>query len=86
VRQLARASGEAHLSASDGVVWLRVRGFSVAGITLPSRTLQQLVPSLSVPFPLPELPYGLRMDGLRPVDAGLLVLASAENVVFVPPG
>ena len=84
VSQLARASGRARLSVVGGVVWLRVRGLSVAGISLPSRMLEQLLPSVNVPIPLPTLPYGLRVDELTPVAAGLLVRALAENVVLMP--
>ena len=36
------------------------------GITLPSLVLNQLLPTLNVPIPLPPLPYGLRLDELRP--------------------
>ncbi len=86
VGQLARAAGQARLSVVGGVVWLRVRGLSVAGISLPSRALEALVPSLNVPIPLPALPYGLQVEELNPTPAGLAVRASAEDVVFaVPP-
>jgi hypothetical protein len=65
-----------------GVVWLRVRGLSVAGISLPIRAVEGLMPSLTVPIALPALPNGLQVDELRPTPAGLAVRASAENVVF----
>lgn len=81
--QLARVSGEAVLTLQGGgTVWLRVRGVSVAGIGLPKLMLSQLLPTLNVPIPLPELPYGLRIDELRPTEAGLVVCGSAEAVVF----
>jgi hypothetical protein len=82
VSRLARAAGEARLSVVAGVVWLRVRGLSVAGISLPSRAVGGLMPSLTVPIALPALPNGLQVDELRPTPAGLAVRASAENVVF----
>ncbi len=83
INTLARVSGEAVLSlAPTGGVWLRVRGLSVAGISLPSLVVNQLTPSLSVPIPLPPLPYGLRLDALTPVAAGLLVTCSAVGVAF----
>lgn len=83
VSQLARVSGEAALSiAGDGSVWLRVRGLSVAGISLPSAVLRQLVPILDVPIPLPRLPHGLRLDALTPTASGLVVSGSADDVVF----
>jgi hypothetical protein len=63
-------------------VWLRIRGVSVAGINLPGLMLTQLLPTLNVPIPLPVLPYGLRLDELRPTPAGLVVRGSAEAVVF----
>jgi hypothetical protein len=86
ISQLARISGEAILSWSGGgAVWLQIRGVSVAGITLPSLVLSQLLPTLNVPIPLPALPYGLRLDELRPTATGLVVDGSAEAVVFRRP-
>ena len=82
VSQLARVSGKARLTVADGVVWLRVRDVSVAGISLPSLVLRQLMPSLNVPIPLTALPFGLRLDELKAEEAGLLVCASADDVVF----
>lgn len=83
ISQLARVSGEAVLSLSgSGGVWLRIRGVSVAGISLPSVALSQLLPTLTVPIQLPALPYGLRLDELRPTPEGLAVDGSAQAVVF----
>ena len=83
ISQLARVSGEAVLTLRGGnAVWLRIRNVAVAGVTLPGLVLKQLVPALSVPIPLPELPYGLRLDDLRPSPAGLVVSGSAGAVVF----
>lgn len=83
ISQLARIGGEAVLSvAAGGAVWLRVRGVSVAGLTLPGLVLNQLLPTLNVPIPLPPLPYGLRVDELRPTANGLVVDGSADAVVL----
>ena len=83
ISQLARVSGRAVLTLGEGnTVWLRVRGVSVAGISLPSVVLHQLLPSLDVPIPLPPLPYGLRIEEVRPGEDGLIVLGSAAAVVF----
>ena len=83
ISQLARVTGEAVLSLTRrGGVWLSMRGVSVAGISLPSGVLSQLMPTLSVPIPLPTLPYGLRFDGLRPTAGGLEVAGSADAVVL----
>jgi hypothetical protein len=86
ISQLARISGEAVLSLTPtGAVWLQVRRVSVAGITLSSLVLNQLLPTLNVPIPLPTLPYGLRLDELRPTAGGLVVDGSADAVVFHHP-
>jgi hypothetical protein len=86
ISQLARIAGEAVLTlAPGGAVWLRIRGVSVAGLTLPGLVLNQLVPTLNVPVPLPPLPYGLRLDELRPTANGLVVDGSAEAPVFRRP-
>jgi LmeA-like phospholipid-binding len=82
INQLARVSGQAVLTVHDGLVWLRVRGLSVAGISLPGLVVKQLMPSLNVPIPLPALPYGLRLDELKPVPSGLMVSGSADEVIF----
>ncbi|MGI8677089.1 MAG: LmeA family phospholipid-binding protein [Jatrophihabitans sp.] len=81
--QLARVSGHAVLTLAGGnAVWLRIRGVAVAGITVPGLVLSQLLPALNVPIPIPPLPYGLQLDELRPTRDGLVVLGSADAVVF----
>lgn len=80
--QVARVSGTAALTVVDGTVWLRVRGVAVAGISVPSLVISQLLPALTVPIPLPPLPYGLRLDTLRPAAAGLIVTCAADQVVL----
>jgi hypothetical protein len=83
ISQLARVSGEAVLHLTGGEsVWLQIREVSVAGIALSSFMLSQLLPTLTVPVPLPPLPYGLRVDELRPSASGLVVDGSADAVVF----
>jgi len=86
ISQLARVGGEAVLSLTpEGAVWLRIRNVSVAGLTLPGLVLNQLLPTLTVPIPLPALPYGLRLDELRPTANGLVVDGSAHAMVFRRP-
>lgn len=85
ISQLARLSGEAVLRIMPGdAVWLRVRRVAVAGISLPTLLLRQLVPTLSVPIALPALPYGLHLDEISPSPAGLVVRTSASDVVLAP--
>ncbi|MBN9619095.1 MAG: hypothetical protein J0H43_05115, partial [Actinobacteria bacterium] len=67
-----------------GSVWLRLHGVTVVGITLPSVVMSQLLPTLTVPVPLPPLPYGLRFDAVRPTATGLEVDGAAEAVVLRP--
>jgi hypothetical protein len=84
ISQIARLSGEAVLRVVSGdAVWLRVRHIAVAGISLPTLLIKQLMPALSVPIPLPELPYGLRLADLTPGPSGLIVTAFAESIVFI---
>jgi hypothetical protein len=80
--QLARVSSQAHLTVVGGGVWLRVRGHAVGGISLSNVVLKQLMPSLTVQIPLAALPFGLRLDELKAEATGLVVCASAEDVVF----
>lgn len=84
--QLATVSGEAVATISEGGgVWVRVRNVSVAGIAVPGVVLNQLVPALAFPVPLPQLPYGLRIEALTPTVDGLQVSGSAHAVVFRRP-
>ncbi len=81
--QLARVTGEAVWTVGDAnTVWLRIRGISVVGIAVPSFVVNQLLPALEVPVTLPELPYGLRIDDLRPTPEGLVVAGAADAPVF----
>jgi hypothetical protein len=83
IGQLAQVSGEAVATIADnGGVWLRVRNVSVAGFSVPTLVLNQLLPSLAFPVPLPPLPYGLRLERLTPTADGLRVSGSAQAVVF----
>jgi hypothetical protein len=87
ISQLARISGHAVLTITrTGTVWLQIRDVSVAGIALSTFMLNQLLPTLHVPIPLPPLPYGLQFDELRPTASGLVVEGSANAVVFHRPG
>lgn len=85
ISQLAKVSGDAQLSVLDGVVWLRVSGVSVAGLSLSALIIKQLLPQLNVPIPLPALPWGLRLGKITPTSAGLVVHGSAEAAVFRRP-
>ena len=83
ISQLARVSGRAELTVSrSGLVWMQVRGLAVAGISLPGLVINQLLPALNVPIPLPPLPYGLQLDGLQPTPDGIVAAGSARAVVF----
>ena len=84
ISSLARVSGEALLSVGDGRQRLaaHARASRSPGIVVPSIVLSQLLPTLRFPIPLPPLPYGLRIDGLDPTPAGLVVHGSADAVVF----
>ena len=83
ISALARISGEALLTiVGSGAVWLRLGGISVAGITLPRLVLDQLLGTLSVPIPMPELPYGVRLTELRATPDGLLVCGCADAAVL----
>lgn len=83
ISQLARVSGRAELTVSSGNgVWMRVRGVAVAGISLPGLVINQLLPALNVPIPLPPLPYGLALNSLEPRPDGIAAFGSARAVVF----
>lgn len=81
--QVARVDGEAGWTlASAGSVFLRIRGVSVAGVSVPSLVTNPLLPVIDVPVPLPDLPFGLRVEDLLPTPKGLVVSGSAAAPVF----
>lgn len=67
-----------------GMILLRVDSLNVTGdVTLPPAAqplLDQVSQRLSVPVPLPQLPYGLQLESVRAGQDGLLVTVSAVNV------
>ncbi|HZY76982.1 MAG TPA: DUF2993 domain-containing protein [Jatrophihabitantaceae bacterium] len=74
--------GRAGLLVDGNTVWLRVSELSVAGLSVTTLLLRQLMPRLNVAIGLPNLPWGLHIDHLEPSDAGLVVHVSASAVVF----
>lgn len=87
ISQLARVSGHAVLTVTrTGAVWMQIRDVSVAGIALSTFVINELLPTLNVPIPLPRLPYGLQFDKMLPTAGGLVVEGSASAVVFHHPG
>ena len=80
LNQLARVNGEAIWTLQGpGRSGCASAGCRSPGSRSPGIVLNQLLPSLDVPVPLPELPYGLRIDGLRPTAAGLEVTGGASG-------
>ena len=57
-------------------------GYAMIGIAVPNLVMTQLLPTLNVPIPLPELPFGLRIEHLEPRADGLVVTGSAAAPVF----
>lgn len=82
ISALARVSGQARLQVRDGEVWLSVSRFAVAGLSVTSVVLGQLVPQLNVVVPLAALPWGLRLERITPTAGGLVVEAAAAAIVL----
>jgi len=83
ISALARVSGEAVVWVGDrGGVRLRVRDIALAGMSVPAIVLNRIVPAIGFPIPLPPLPFGLRIERLTPIQDGLQVSGSANEVVF----
>lgn len=81
--QVARVDGEAGWTlVGAGSVYLRIRGVSVAGVPVPTLVTSPLLPVVDVPVPLPELPFGLRIENLLATPKGLVVSGSAAAPVF----
>jgi hypothetical protein len=80
--QLASVRGQARLEVDGNAVWLRVSELSVAGLSVTTLLLRQLMPRMNVAIALPNLPWGLHIDELEPGEAGLLVHVSAAAVLF----
>ncbi len=77
-----RVSGAAALAVVDGALRLRVTRLQVLGVSVPSGLLATLQDQLNVPIPLPQLPYGLHVDGVRPAANGVQVHGSGSKVVL----
>lgn len=82
ISQLASVRGQADLLVDGNTVWLRVSELAVAGLSVTTLLLRQLMPPMNVAIALPNLPWGLHIDHLEPSDAGLVVHVSASAVVF----
>lgn len=82
ISQLASVRGHAGLLVDGSTVWLRVSELSVAGLSVTTLLLRQLMPRLNVAIALPNLPWGLHIDHLEPSEDGLIVRVSAAAVVF----
>ncbi len=66
---------------ADALV-LRPRSVEVAGVPLPGAVPDALGGLVGLRLPVPPLPYGLRLQDVRPVDAGLELTGSAAGVVL----
>jgi hypothetical protein len=82
ISQLASVRGQAGLLVDGNTVWLRVSELSVAGLSVTTLLLRQLMPRMNVAIALPNLPWGLHIDHLEPSEAGLVVHVSAAAVLF----
>lgn len=74
-------SGTAEVRAVDNTIAIRVTELTADGLPAGSESeVERLVQQLSFDFQLPDLPYGLAIESVRPASAGLEVSFSAVDV------
>ncbi|SFK35970.1 LmeA family phospholipid-binding protein [Geodermatophilus ruber] len=74
------AAGTVSLDGGDLVV--DVQQASGAGVELPGFLVDQASSQLDLRHPLPELPFGLQLTGVRPAEDGVQVTVEARDTVL----
>lgn len=74
-------AGTATVHAADDAIGIRVGELTAEGLPPDSASqVERLTQQLSFEFQLPELPYGLTVDSVRPRPSGIEVTFSAVDV------
>jgi hypothetical protein len=76
-------TGTADLTVKGGVVQVRFRKLSAEGMNqnpLVQSALTQYAQQISIPIPVPALPFGLRITEVKPLVTGIAISGSADNV------
>jgi hypothetical protein len=74
------ATGTVTLDGDDVVV--DVSGASGAGVEVPSWLVEQATGLLELRYPVPQLPFGLRVTGVSPGEDGVDVAVEATDTVL----
>lgn len=78
------AVGQVTLEGNDLVV--DVQEATGAGVEVPGFLLDQAADLLDLRYPVPELPFGLRLTGVRPAADGVDIRVGATDAVLRPAG
>lgn len=74
------ATGQVRLEGNDLVA--DVEEASGAGVEIPGALLAQAADVLDLRYPVPALPFGLRLTDVRPADDGLVIRVEATDTVL----
>lgn len=79
----AQVAGIADVRLQGSRVWLEIDSISAAGVPVPDQALAPLRRQLAGGVTIPELPYALRLTGIRVDGGSVRVNAEADNVPLV---
>jgi LmeA-like phospholipid-binding len=82
--QTFTASARARVAIHAGALVVTADQGSLLGVRLPATLLALLTRALSFALPVPRLPLGLRLTGVRPAASAVEVSAGADHVVLRP--
>ena len=74
------AAGQVTLEGNQLVV--DVQNASAAGVSLPGSVVSRASSMLDLRYPVPRLPFGLRLTGVTPVDDGVRVTVESRRTVL----
>jgi hypothetical protein len=78
----ASASGTGTVQVVGSAIKINVLSLEAAGVSLPSALVRSVSEAISVPIPLPALPYQLKIESVLPTATGIAVRGSASHVVL----
>lgn len=76
--QTVTVTAQGHPTIAHGALMLNPTHASAEGITLPPRALD----AFNAPIPVSSLPFGLKLDGIKVTQDGLVGTASVDDVTI----
>lgn len=80
--QDVRLTADGQVTLDGDVLVVEVDEAAGAGVKIPDRLLDRAVDVMNLRYPLPALPFELKLTGVRPADAGVVVRVEASETVL----